>query len=117
MSLGLRVQVGHPAGEACVNPTPVAKDGFVVIDTDRIHTIALQFCDCDQAVDRHIQLLRARFYPSTTIYPQTAATFRVLEYFQLLSFMTKVSAFEFYYAIARRTNNTGTETLPVSGSI
>lgn len=113
MSLGLCIQLGHLPGETCLNPVPVAKEGFVVVDTDQIHTIAVNFCNCHRAIDRHIQLLRAQLFPSTTIAPQTAATFRVLELFQLLTFMSKVSAFEFYYTIARRTDNTGTRTTPV----
>ncbi|KAF9456592.1 hypothetical protein BDZ94DRAFT_1315017 [Collybia nuda] len=111
-SKGLRVQLGHVHGESCSNPLPASKSGFVVIDTEKIHTISLDFCNCHVAMDRHIQLLRARLYPATTICPQTAATFRVLEGFQLLSFMSKVSAFEFYYTIARRTDNTGVSKIP-----
>ncbi|KAF8867888.1 hypothetical protein BD779DRAFT_1482742, partial [Infundibulicybe gibba] len=80
--LGLRYQLGHPIGHACPNPSQ-ARDGDFV-------------------------LLRARLYPSTTVQPQTAATFRVLESFQLLSFMSKCSAYEFYRTLARRTDNTGT---------
>jgi hypothetical protein len=39
--------------------------------------------------------------------PKTAATFHILKHSQMLSFMSKVSAFEFYYSIARQTDNTG----------
>jgi len=42
-----------------------------------------------------------------------AATFYVLETFQMLSFMSKVSAFKFYQALARRTDNTSTSVPPV----
>ncbi|KAF9455185.1 hypothetical protein BDZ94DRAFT_942504 [Collybia nuda] len=113
MTLGLRVQMGHVAGDSCPNPTSASKDGFVVVDIDRIHTIGLDFCNCHLATGRHIQLLRARLYPATTISPQSAATFRVLEFFQLLSFMSKVSAYEFYHTLAQRTNNTGVGEIPV----
>jgi hypothetical protein len=113
MALGLRVQLGHPSGQFCIKPLPASATGFVVIDSDRIHTIALDFCDCHLAIDRHIQLLRAWLWPATTIAPKSAATFRVLELFQLLSFMSKVSAFEFYHTISRRTDNTGTKITPV----
>jgi hypothetical protein len=46
--------------------------------------------------------------------PKTAATFRVLETFQMLSFTSKVSAFEYYRSLSRRTDNTGTCPPPVS---
>ncbi|KAF6759469.1 hypothetical protein DFP72DRAFT_1063837 [Ephemerocybe angulata] len=52
------------------------------------------------------QLLRARLFPSTTIDPRTACTFRVLETYQMLSFTGKISAYEFLLAIFRRTDNT-----------
>lgn len=42
--------------------------------------------------------------------PQIVATFCVLEVFQLLSFMSKVTGYEFYHTLARLTDNTGTAT-------
>ncbi|KIK80550.1 hypothetical protein PAXRUDRAFT_15722 [Paxillus rubicundulus Ve08.2h10] len=39
--------------------------------------------------------------------PHTAATFHVLELFHLLSFKLKVSAYDFYHTLKRRTDNTG----------
>lgn len=60
------------------------------------------------------QLLRARLYPATISQPKTAATFDVLKTFQLLSFMSKVSAYEFYHSLARLTDNTGTISPPVN---
>ncbi|KAF8958691.1 hypothetical protein BDZ97DRAFT_1923452 [Flammula alnicola] len=44
--------------------------------------------------------------------PRTAATFRVLETFQMLSFTSKISAFEYYCSLARRTDNTGVSVPP-----
>jgi hypothetical protein len=111
--LGLRIQLGHPSGQLCINPISASTNGFVVLDTDIIHTVALDFCNCHLAINRHVQLLRARLFPATTIAPKCAATFRVLELFQLLSFMSKVSAYEFYHTLSRRTDNTGTEPTPV----
>lgn len=56
-------------------------------------------------------------FPATTVYPKTAATFQLLHYFQLLSFMLKVSAFEYYQTIVYITDNTDTLDLLVSISI
>src|SRR5437016_3104836 len=39
--------------------------------------------------------------------------FTVLEHFQYLNFESKASAFEFYSALSRETDNTGLETPPV----
>ncbi|KAL6303051.1 hypothetical protein BKA93DRAFT_818202 [Sparassis latifolia] len=45
--------------------------------------------------------------PATSVDPKTAATFRLLETFHLISAQSKISGYEFYTALARRTDNTG----------
>lgn len=107
------MQLGHPDGTPCSVPVATFDDDFTVIDSDGIHQISLSFCGCQQAVSHTTQLLRSHLFPSTTIAPKSAATFRVLETFQLLSFTSKLSAFEFYKAIERRTDNTGCLPPPV----
>ncbi|KAG1888957.1 uncharacterized protein F5891DRAFT_1216956 [Suillus fuscotomentosus] len=105
--LGLRVQLGHTPGERCYNPRTSSGDEFIVIDVHSVHEIALDFCGCASAQIRYKQLLRARWYPATISDPRTAATFALLEHFHLLSFESKVSAYEFYHSLARRNNNAG----------
>jgi len=112
-SLGLRLQLDHLNG-VCSLPQPSFNNNFVVIDIDGIHQVAIDYCGCQQSLPKTVQLLRAKLFPSTVIDPKTAATFHVLETFQMLSFMSKVSAFKFYQALARRTDNTGTSAPPVS---
>lgn len=56
-----------------------------------------------------VQLLRSRFYPATGRNPKSAATFRVLKLFHLLSFESKCSGYEFYHGLSRLTDNTGQE--------
>ncbi|KAG1884562.1 hypothetical protein F4604DRAFT_1878640 [Suillus subluteus] len=106
-SLGLRVQLGHTPGDHCYNPCPSAGNDFVVVDVNRIHEVALDFCGCDTAQLRYKQLLRMRWYPATTTDPQMAATFNVLEHYHLLSYESKVSAYEFYHNLSRCSDNTG----------
>ncbi|KAG1906246.1 uncharacterized protein F5891DRAFT_1125633 [Suillus fuscotomentosus] len=106
-ALGLHVQLGHTPGERCYNAQPVSCDEFTVIDAHGIHDVAVDFCGCETAQIRYKQLLRARWFPATTTDPRTAATFSVLELFHLLSFESKVSAYEFYHSLARRSDNTG----------
>lgn len=114
-SLGLRVQLGHVPGEVCPNPEPCYDDDFTIIDTDAIHAIGLDFCACGiSAQSRTVQLLRAQYFPATVVNPKSAATFRSLEVFELLSYESKASAFEFYQALARLTDNTGIDPPKVS---
>lgn len=106
-TLGLRIQLGHTTGQACLNPRRAFNDDFVVIDTHGIHEVSLDFCNCATAESHVQQLLRISWFPSTTSDPKTAATFRVLEQYHILSFESKVSMYEFYNALRRMSNNTG----------
>ncbi|RPD53249.1 hypothetical protein L226DRAFT_576495 [Lentinus tigrinus ALCF2SS1-7] len=110
-SLGLRIQLGHRVGDKCYNPVQAFGDAFIVLDLHGIHEVALDFCGCETAAPSVNQLLRYRLYPATSTDPRTAATFRVLETFHLLSGQSKISAFEFYTTLARKTDNTGTRPL------
>ncbi|KAG2132113.1 uncharacterized protein EDB93DRAFT_1058419, partial [Suillus bovinus] len=105
--LGLCVQLGHNLGEKCYNPECAAGDDFVVIDVHGIHEIGLDICGCETAQIHYKQLIRAQWFPATAISPHTAATFAPMEFFHLLTFESKVSAYELYHSIARQTDNTG----------
>jgi hypothetical protein len=105
--LGLRVQLGHPAGEYCLLPQKAFNDDFTLIHTNGIHEIGLDYCGCETA-ERHVkQLLRTAWFPATSTDPRTAATFTILEQYHLLSFESKASGYEFYHSLARLTDNTG----------
>ncbi|KZP09993.1 hypothetical protein FIBSPDRAFT_913941 [Athelia psychrophila] len=110
--LGLRIQLGHAVGEKCMNPIVTAGDDFVIVDCNGIHQVALDYCGCASAKGLTVQLLRAKLYPATVQAPKTAATFNLLEFFQLLTFESKASAFELYHTLARQTDNTGTLRVP-----
>ncbi|KIK60737.1 hypothetical protein GYMLUDRAFT_120723, partial [Collybiopsis luxurians FD-317 M1] len=103
--LGLVIHLGHSPLLPCIGHSNVQK--FTVIDTDRIHLAAIRFCRCSHTILDHYQLLCAQLYPATLTAPQTAATFRFLEFFQMLSFMSKVSATEYYSTLERMSDNTG----------
>jgi hypothetical protein len=105
--LGLRIQLGHTTGQHCPNPRRAFNDDFIIIDTFGIHEVSLDFCGCAIAESHMQQLLRMSLFPSTTSDPKTAATFRVLEQYHLLSFESKVSVYEFYHALSRMSDNTG----------
>ncbi|OJT08336.1 hypothetical protein TRAPUB_763 [Trametes pubescens] len=107
-SLGVRVQLGHALGDPCPRAKPAFGDDFVLLDVMGIHEIGLDYCGCYLSQPYHIQLLRSSWFPATTVNPKTAATFRILESFQILSNQSKVSAWEYYSSLARMTDNTGT---------
>jgi hypothetical protein len=86
-----------------------------VISAHGIQSTAIDFCGCGKSSQDHvIQLLRARLFPATIKYPKTAATFDCLETFEKLSYVSKISAFEYYHTLSRLADDTGTKTPKVS---
>jgi hypothetical protein len=83
------------------------------VDHTGVHEIGLDFCGCESAQHLVQQLLRMRWFPSTSVAPKSAATFNILKFFQLLTFESKASVFEFYNTLTRRTDNTGIHEVPV----
>ncbi|KAJ3537962.1 hypothetical protein NMY22_g5368 [Coprinellus aureogranulatus] len=75
-AIGFRIQLNHPPGETCCARSNAANESFVVIDSEAIHTVILDYCGCERAVGKVEQLLRYRLFPATTTNPRTAATFR-----------------------------------------
>ncbi|KAF8439266.1 hypothetical protein L210DRAFT_3646022 [Boletus edulis BED1] len=106
-NLGQRIQLRHVRGDKCYRPIPAVKDDFVIIHTNGVHSLGVDFCGCERAEQPSHQLLRKRWFPTSSDKPRTAVSFAVLEQFHLLSFESKVSAYEFYSALMRLSDNTG----------
>ncbi|KAM6493722.1 hypothetical protein JOM56_010083 [Amanita muscaria] len=112
-SLGLIIQLNHRGQHLCSNPEANTGDVFTVIDLDGIHSVSVNFCACGyRTQSRYVQLLRTGLFPVTSEHPQAAITFRTLELFELLSYESKVSAFEYYRTLSRLTDNTGMKAPP-----
>ncbi|KAF6744441.1 hypothetical protein DFP72DRAFT_783075, partial [Ephemerocybe angulata] len=103
-SLGMRIQLGHVPARVCPGATT-----FVVIDTDVVHICGPRFLHMRIIYEKSCRAaaLDRRLYPATTDHPKSAATFRVLEVFELLQYESKVSPYELYNTISRLTDNTG----------
>ncbi len=86
---------------------PSFGDVFTVITSHGLIPVSIDYCGCTTAISRDLQLLRYGLFPATTTDPRTAATFEVLRLFQILTFGSKVSGYEFYQALMRLTNNLG----------
>ncbi len=102
--------LGHGPGSCCLTP----RHGWLyVLDLEGMQTLFVEYCNCTQGRARWRQLLHTKLFPSTVIDPQIVATFRTLEVFHMLSFMSKVSGYEFYHTLVCLTDNTGTKIPPV----
>lgn len=71
-----------------------------------IHKVNADWCGCSQRKPFRIQMIRSEVYPSTTIFPKTGATFRMLEGYEMFSASGKLSIFEFYQSLEKLTDNT-----------
>ncbi|KAJ3791733.1 hypothetical protein GGU11DRAFT_644407, partial [Lentinula aff. detonsa] len=110
--IGVAIQLGHRAGEACINPRSV--HDFTVIHTNGVHTVHLMYCNCPNQVmagDWYQQLLRRHWFPATHLEPRTAATYRVLDMFHVLTLQGKVTTYDFYAGLEKLTDNTGVKNL------
>ncbi|PPQ82216.1 hypothetical protein CVT26_009177 [Gymnopilus dilepis] len=104
-NLGLKIQLNHTRSY-CENPIPCHKN-MLVLHTNGIHEVAIQYCGCARAIPQHIQLLRRRLYPSSQLVVKNCATFELLRHLHYLSLTTKASTYDFYRALEKSTNNTG----------
>ncbi|KIK97731.1 hypothetical protein PAXRUDRAFT_31606 [Paxillus rubicundulus Ve08.2h10] len=61
-SLDPHVQLGHPPREHCIKPMAVSVvDNFVIIESNGIHNIGLDFCGCETAQSCIKQLLSSTY--------------------------------------------------------
>ena len=104
-------------GEPCLLKYPASGDSFVVIDTSGVHEVGLDYCGCRAGGNEASQLLRFRLYPATAHSPNTATTFRCLHHFQLLSFESKCSVYEYFQTLVRESDNTGLKNVKVCSSL
>jgi len=112
-SLGHVYQLGHTISESCPCPIRPYAGAFTVVDLNGIHDVTLLFCGCETKEFLFLQLLRFGWFPATVKAPRTAITLRMLKFFQILSFESKSTAFEFESTLSRMTDNTGTRHVKV----
>ncbi|TDL14825.1 hypothetical protein BD410DRAFT_733580, partial [Rickenella mellea] len=107
--LGLIVPLGHNGG---VCPSSPSTTNLTIIDISGIHTVSVNFCDCDSVCLPHRnQLLRVRWWPATVDRPQTVATFTALDTFLQLSLQSKLNMYDFYLSMVHLTDNAGVQNL------
>ncbi|KIJ36841.1 hypothetical protein M422DRAFT_50824 [Sphaerobolus stellatus SS14] len=94
-AIGLRVSLGH-AGKQCDHPVPGPKDSTVLGYTRSILTS---------------QLLAVGWYPTSTGRPKSAISFNLLRNFDILRLQSKLSAYDFYKALERITENASIESM------
>ncbi|KAJ7436521.1 hypothetical protein B0H11DRAFT_1754802 [Mycena galericulata] len=109
--VGLVYQLGHH-GRPCRFPTP--QRSMVVMDIGGIFTIDYQYCGCEKSEHTNNlgQLLGNAWYPSTTVDPETCATFQVLDQFRLLNVVGNCNVHDFVGTLERLTDPLMTASVP-----
>lgn len=90
----------------CESPIP-SHANMLVLHTNGIHSVAIQYCGCSRAIPQHIQLLRRRLYPASQISVKTCVTFELLRHLHKMALTTKASTYDFYRCLEKSTNGTG----------
>ncbi|KAJ7773542.1 hypothetical protein B0H14DRAFT_2183304, partial [Mycena olivaceomarginata] len=106
--LGLRVQLGYADNQPCPRAHR-SREKFVVIAPHGFHHVAVDFCQCrlNSLTHRWEQLLLYGWFPSTPDNPQSAITVSTLNLFHAVSLQGKTTAYHFFNALAKITDNTG----------
>jgi hypothetical protein len=99
----------------CPNAFPNSKGRpFVVVHTNGIHTININFCRCSHAVDQPFQLVSEDLFPATVDTPEMVFTFKMLKDFHAHTLASKKSTYDHYTALQKLTNNAFPDRTPVS---
>ena len=101
------VGVGQGSALSSVLSSNIISSFFLVLHTNGIHDIAIQYCGCDRAIPQYIQLLHHGFYPAFQFTIKTCVMFALLNLLHKLALTTKASAYDFYRALEKLTVNTG----------
>jgi hypothetical protein len=82
---------------------------------NEFHHIAVDFCQCrlSNSTHRWEQLLLYGWFPSTPDNPQSAVTIPALKLFHAVSLQGKTTAYHFFNALAKITDNTGSRAFKV----
>jgi hypothetical protein len=108
------VQLGHSDNRGCPHPHP-GREKFVIITPNGFYSVAVDFCQCQRSGSQSHweQLLSYGWYPTTPDNPQSAITIAALKLFHAVSLQGKTTAYHFFNALAKITDNTGSNAFKV----
>lgn len=110
--MGLVYQLGH-GGSSCRLPGDHTWI-MTVLHGNGVHSVAVRFCECEQADDanRWRQTMRNAWWPTTIASPRTFATFEVLALFRRLNVTANVNVCDFVTTLEKLSNPLQAEWLP-----
>jgi len=128
--LGLILHLGHDGypcptlhnednplpGPSSIRPPP-STSTLTIIDRFGVYEHSIQWCRCPNRQSQDIILFRMGLFPASIHNPQTAFTFRCLNYFHIDSMECRTSAGNFYMKLRRLTNKTFPDKVKVCDNV
>lgn len=115
--LGLNLYLGH-GGAPCSQHSAAKRHNVRVVDSNGSQVWGVYECCCSKARDRSFaqQLMSMGLFPGTHTDPRTAFTFRGLKDFQIFNFCGKMSIWDYFETIRRKSNGINSREVAVSSS-
>jgi hypothetical protein len=113
-ALGASLCLGH-SGDKCRHRLPGPGRSTVVVHTNGIHQVRIEYCRCELPSEYSdaLQLAQSRLFPATMERPETAFTFDVLNDFHLHSLTSKKAVMDYVDALRKHTNSAFPHNVPV----
>jgi hypothetical protein len=86
---------------------------MVIIHSNGLHNMAVQFCYCYGAPPDTIQLSNAQLFPATMEHPETAFSFGVLDHFHQLTLSSKKPLQDYNDCLVKLTDPAFPQDIPV----
>ena len=103
--LGLTLFLRHGTSRCPNAPTGSNERPTMIVHTNGIHKLDVKYCYHTHATDEPTQLASAGLFPATTEKSETAFTFAVLKEFHMHMLSSKKSAYNYFIALQKLTNN------------
>ncbi|KAH9913611.1 uncharacterized protein B0H18DRAFT_1088007 [Fomitopsis serialis] len=109
--LGFEMYLGHgglPCKYALSAAHPIT---YTITHSNGVHRVIIHECHCPSRRPSVSQLLRAGLFPATLNRPESAFSFDVLRQWDLHFLTSKKGAYDYFNALRRLTDNSGTRTV------
>ena len=112
---GYVISLGHSGARCPKHPVDNNSKAvkFTLCDRTSIHETKILFCDCVGGGHPTDQLMSAAIFPGSMGSPITGFTFNLLKDFHLQALTSKKTAYDFFAALQRRSNNADPTKVPV----
>lgn len=113
-SLGQVIQLGHGMQQCPNAPSGSKGRATTIVHTNGIHDAHVKFCHCLNAASQPLQFMSSGLFPATMDKPETVFTFVAQKEFHVHTLASKKSAYDYFIALQKLTDNVFPDCTPVS---